>query len=225
MKSKISYWTKNAVKNCVMLVIIAFVYSIVFLLVGDGWDNSSSLREIVTKTQVGFYYQVMAMVMILIWVESIFPSTINLVLSVGSTRKSAYKGICAYSVISLIMITVFHALILIMQGIDIINVVQASFGMLGAELIGLGVGILAASLQMKKNGGKVFAMFGLNLAGMLLSIAAMICSGASFVAMYSKSEFPHSEIWCIVSIVLGIILCVTGFVKMKKTLSTHEVRV
>lgn len=222
MRSRLSYWISSAVKSCVLLLAIALLYGLLFSL-GD-WEKNS-LKAIMAEAGVGFYYQLMAVIVMMLWLSTVFPSTTDLVLSVGSTRKSAYKGMCVFSGISVVFITVFHTFILFLQGTEPGRILKPTIGVMGAALIALGFGMLAATLQMKKDGGKVFAMLILNCAGSLFSIAALFCSGASFVALNLKYQFPYSEIWCIVSILLGIILCVTGFAKMKKTVNTHEVRV
>lgn len=225
MKSRLSYWISSAVKSCLLFLILTLIYSLVFGLLNGDWEKSTSLREIIVRSRAGFYYQIMAVIVMMLWASTVFPSTTDLVLSVGSTRKSAYKGMCVFSGISVVFITVFHTLILLLQGTEPGRMLKPSIGVMGATLIALGFGMLAATLHMKKDGGKVFAILILNCAGSLLSIATLLCSRASFVALNSKYQFPYSEIWCIVSILLGIILCVTGFAKMKKTVNTHEVRV
>lgn len=211
-----SYWIKTGWQHSIFIILISMFYGIFMALVGDNFVEEMTFYSF-------NYGTVMSSIMLVIINTTKIPFTLNLILSLGETRKNCVKGITIMNFTTIII----NAFVLSLLGLYIHNYSFILFSTLiilpSINLIATGAGMLTYSIN--KTLSTTF-----NGVQILLIILAITLVGFLHLATGTHADEvldirnTVTQAFIIISIALGLILTIAGTCLLKKRVMQLEVK-
>ncbi len=223
MNDKALFWVKLAAKNTLFILSMCFVYGL-FMCIGD---DSISLTEAINDT-IMFYFIIVSTVLAAIFCYTTIPMQIDLVMSLGSTRKDVFKHINVFIAVYHILITATFILLGLLSEKSLPEMLQSIITFIACLFISSGTGFFVGSATLKKGSTKGLIYILMSFISFIVPVLIITFSGTleTMTGDQFLSDFGQLKMYVSIgSIFAAIVLYTTGILKMKHQLNVHEVRI
>ncbi len=220
---KANYWISTAFKNAFLLIIMCTVYAAIMSIGND----EKSIIKILNET-IMFYYMIVSVAIGAVFCNTTIPIMLDIVLSLGSTRKDAFKHINIFVSIFTILLTITFTILGLVTGKSISKLIPAIITYTSCILFSSGIGAFGGAHNLKKGSKLLLIYFISMLLSILLSIGLLLFSGTVNIMTDGDFSFDFARFGTVITIVSVILACIfypLGMTKMKKQLYLHEVRI
>lgn len=223
MKSKSHYWVMLALKNTLFVLGICFVYGL-FMCIGD---DKVSLTEAINDN-IMFYFMIVTTILASVFCYTTIPMQIDLVMSLGSTRKDVFKHINIFIGVYFSFITAMFIILGLLSEKSFPEMFQSIITFIACLFISSGIGFFVGTKTLKKSNTKGLIYILMSFISFIIPVLIITFSGTletmtgdRFLINFGKLKMYVS----LGSIFAAILLYPMGMLKMKRQLNVHEVRI
>ncbi len=223
MKKKWHYWALSAIKGTLIPLIMCTAYGLVMFI----GEDEVSITTIINET-IMFYYMIVSVGISAVFCNTTIPLTLDIVLSLGSTRKDAFKHINIFFAIFTLLFTAIFIILGLVTDKGLIEMFPAIITYVACIFLSSGIGAMGGAHNLKKNSKLGFIYFASMLSAVLIPMAILGFSGT--VNIMTGGDFSADfenigKIITCVAIALAILFYGLGMSQIKKQLNIHEVRI
>lgn len=223
MKKKWHYWALLAIKGTLIPLIMCTAYGLVMFI----GEDEASITTIINET-IMFYYMIVSVGIGAVFCNTTIPLTLDIVLSLGSTRKDAFKHINIFCAIFTLLLTAIFIILGLVTDKGLIEMLPAIITYVACIFLSSGIGAIGGAHNMKKSSKFGFIYFASMFSALLIPMAILGFSGT--VNIMTGGDFSADfenigKIITCVAIALAILFYGVGMSQIKKQLNIHEVRI
>jgi len=223
MQDKFYYWKTTALKVISLFFIMCAVYGLLMY-----FGNDDMTLPVFINDTIIFYFLLINMTMTAACAFTTIPMNINVVLSLGSTRKDAYKGILVFHAILVSLSTIVLLILCLVTPKNPLSLLRGISSYIACLLLAFGFGTFGGVYNLLKGKKLTTMYFFTTLSAIAIPLLLLMFSGAAKILTAGEINFDFGDTSLyitVATIIISIIVYSVSLIKTKKVLAKYEVSV